>query len=62
MNHRLPTLGSLSPPQRRGAACVWCAAALTTTTAVDLGARPEREGSSVFLFPRRCRTCPKEPR
>ncbi|MEV7401752.1 hypothetical protein AB0N93_15335 [Streptomyces sp. NPDC091267] len=57
----LPPLEALSTEQLRGAACVWCAAELTTPTAVDLGPRPEQEGSSVFLFPRRCRACPKEP-
>lgn len=56
----LPPVESLSNEQRRGANCVWCSAEMTATTAVDLGARPERGGASVFIFPRRCRTCPKE--
>ncbi|MFD7867785.1 hypothetical protein [Streptomyces sp. NPDC057682] len=51
---------SLTSQQLRGTACVRCSAQLTATTAVDLGARPERDGSSVQIFPRRCRSCPEE--
>ncbi|TXS36004.1 hypothetical protein EAO72_20705 [Streptomyces sp. or43] len=56
----LPPVASLSAQQLRGTNCVWCSAELTAKTAVNLGARPEYEGSSVFIFPRRCRPCPKE--
>ncbi|WP_327278658.1 zeta toxin family protein (plasmid) [Streptomyces sp. NBC_01224] len=57
----LPRLMSLSSAQRRGAHCVFCSAALSARTAVDLGARPvDARGSSALWFPRRCATCPKD--
>lgn len=56
----LPPVESMSAQQLRGTRCVWCSAELTATTAVDLGARPEYAGASVFIFPRRCRACPEE--
>jgi hypothetical protein len=53
----LPEHDAVSRQQRRGAACVWDAIALTPTTAVDLGARPIRPGGHYVWFPRGCRRC-----
>lgn len=55
----LPPLASLSMPQTCGRACVWCAVALYTATAVELG---ERKGEDDFVwYPRSCRLCATRP-
>jgi hypothetical protein len=52
----LPPLDGLSEEQLRGAACIWCRAALTTDTAVDLGERRHRRLDGHYsTFPRACR-------
>lgn len=57
----LPTEGTLSDPQQRGAACVWCTQPLTAETAVDLGERRIRvDDDHVTAFPRGCRPCTHE--
>lgn len=51
-------MGTLTQAQVRGAACVWCAVMLRTTTAIDLGPREaEFHGSVARWFPRGCRSC-----
>lgn len=56
----LPAPARLSPPQVRGAACVWCATMVRGGTAVDLGQRYDRIlGVPGRWFPRGCRACTK---
>lgn len=55
---QLPDLAALSVAQTCGRACVWCAVALTTENAVELGTRSERRFDTDFVwFPRGCRLC-----
>lgn len=54
----LPALDTLSVAQTCGRACVWCAVALATETAVELGV--QSEGDFVW-FPRSCRLCAARP-
>lgn len=55
---QVPDPGTLSEPQVRGRACVWCAVTLCTTTAVDLGQRDgEFHGTAARWFPRGCHPC-----
>ncbi|MFG3525512.1 hypothetical protein ACGF8B_02110 [Streptomyces sp. NPDC047917] len=54
----LPPVATLSREQQRGVRCVWCSAALSARTAVNLGAREIAVfGSTVQWFPRCCITC-----
>ena len=56
----LPDLDALTDAQTRGKTCVWDAAALTTSTAVDLGERMSplaATGRDMRWFPRACRSC-----
>jgi hypothetical protein len=54
----LPSVGTLTSEQVRGAHCLWCAARLMAETAVDLGERRIRIlDSHVTAFPRGCRPC-----
>ncbi|MET7359193.1 hypothetical protein ABZS76_12155 [Streptomyces sp. NPDC005562] len=54
----LPAPGSLAEEQVCGRRCVWCAAGLNNSTAVDLGAREvDAHGSGERWFPRGCRAC-----
>lgn len=54
----LPAVGNLSEEQTRGVACVWCAAALSTDTAVDLGERRVwLLNGLIVMFPRACPPC-----
>lgn len=54
----LPPIGTLTQAQVRGAACVWSAVMLRTTTAIDLGPREaEFHGTVARWFPRGCRSC-----
>lgn len=56
----LPAPRTLSEPQRRGRACVWCAVTLTPQTAIDLGERREVDSHGSLRwswFPRGCRAC-----
>ncbi|MFI1371365.1 hypothetical protein ACH4UY_05045 [Streptomyces longwoodensis] len=54
----LPPLAGLAEDQVRGAACVWCATALSTDTAVNLGGRRHRRLDGAYsTFPRACRPC-----
>jgi hypothetical protein len=54
----LPKPVRLSPPQVRGAACVWCAAGLHGDDATDLGQRYDSIlGVVGRWFPRGCREC-----
>lgn len=53
----LPDLATLSEPQVRGRACVWCAIILDAT-AIDLGPRPlKRLDVAAQWFPRSCHPC-----
>ncbi|EDY42600.1 hypothetical protein [Streptomyces sp. SPB074] len=53
----LPAFDTLTPEQRRGAACVWCGTAVQPgIDDVDLGARRAAAGGSAW-FPRGCRPC-----
>ena len=54
----LPRIGSVSVPQQRGMACVWCARTLDDATAVGLGARTFRDitGPATW-YPRACPGC-----
>ncbi|MER7201903.1 hypothetical protein [Streptomyces sp. CB01635] len=55
---QVPPPGGLSEPQVRGRACVWCAVALSNSTAIDLGMREtEAHGTAARWFPRGCRPC-----
>lgn len=55
----LPRIETLAQTQVCGRACVWCAVALSTETAVELG---ERKGANGFVwFPRSCRICSSRP-
>ncbi|MEQ4196026.1 hypothetical protein [Streptomyces sp. YIM 103828] len=54
---RLPAPTTLSDAQLRGTACVWCGSQLTTTTAVDLGIRPDPQFPWASWFPRACPPC-----
>ncbi|MFE6808589.1 hypothetical protein ACFVEN_44100 [Streptomyces sp. NPDC057681] len=55
---QVPAPAMLSEPQVRGRACVWCAVALCTTSAVDLGQRDGTfHGTAARWFPRGCRPC-----
>ncbi|MGW8684337.1 hypothetical protein ACWGNN_25350 [Streptomyces sp. NPDC055817] len=55
---QVPDLGTLSDPQVRGQACVWCAVILCAKTAVDLGPRDAQfHGTAARWFPRGCRPC-----
>lgn len=56
----LPDPMTLSDSQQRGANCVWCAAPLTNSAAVDLGARQLDRFGSARWFPRCCPTCRRE--
>lgn len=49
----LPDPAKLTEAQRRGSDCLWCRAALTVETAVDLGERRH----PTHWFPRCCPTC-----
>jgi hypothetical protein len=54
----LPAYNDLREEQARGAACIWCTAALTTETAVDFGERRHKRLDGRFsTFPRACRPC-----
>ncbi|MFE4778223.1 hypothetical protein [Streptomyces sp. NPDC056713] len=54
----LPPITTLTQAQVRGAACVWCAVMLRTTTAIDLGPREaESHGTVARWFPRGCQLC-----
>jgi hypothetical protein len=54
----LPAVDEISEAQVRGKSCVWCAATLTATTAVDLGPRRKPVlDCSYDWFPRGCRDC-----
>lgn len=54
----LPDARTLSEPQVRGRACVWCTIPLTTSTAVDLGVQAAgAHGSPTVWFPRACQPC-----
>lgn len=51
----LPPIGSLSEPQVRGTACVYCGVVLDNESAVDLGERTARQGGATRRwFPRAC--------
>lgn len=58
----LPVPAHLTPPQIRGADCVWCGMQLHGDTAVDLG---QRYNSIVGVvgrwFPQGCRPCTLKP-
>ncbi|MFF1711493.1 hypothetical protein [Streptomyces sp. NPDC058268] len=54
----LPSVETLSEPQASGRACVWCAVALSNTTAANFGERAvDAHGSSAHWFPSGCRPC-----
>lgn len=54
----LPDPVKLSEEQQRGASCIWCAAPLSNTAALDLGSRPlDAHGVAVRWFPRCCPPC-----
>lgn len=54
----LPNPQDISNHQARGAACVWCTAALATGAVTDLGARRiQVAGMPVSWFPRACHPC-----
>ncbi|MFD4483221.1 hypothetical protein ACFWPU_44935 [Streptomyces sp. NPDC058471] len=62
IDHRLPPVDlpdvhSLSEPQVRGRACVWCAVTLATPIAVDLGVQEPDAGRHIRWYPRACRDC-----
>lgn len=57
MNTRsLPSITSLTEPQQRGWACVWCRAALGIGLGDDLGEQRVRpaDGAAYSWFPRQC--------
>lgn len=55
---QVPDPGGLSEQQVRGRACLWCAVALSNTTAIDLGVREaSAHGTHTRWFPRSCRPC-----
>lgn len=57
----LPALDGLTEAQVRGAVCVWDAAPLDNTTAVDLGPRTKKRLDGEYQwFPRGCRRCVAE--
>ncbi|WP_431032332.1 hypothetical protein ACQYWQ_03125 [Streptomyces sp. P6-2-1] len=56
-SRELPAPRHLTAEQRRGAACIWCGAALQPgIDDVDLGARPASATGTAW-FPRSCRSC-----
>jgi hypothetical protein len=57
----LPAIGTRSPEQVRGAACVWCDTRLTGATAIDLGVRSGNfAGAITRWYPRGCSHCVRE--
>ncbi|MEU1086865.1 hypothetical protein ACFYPN_00550 [Streptomyces sp. NPDC005576] len=60
----LPPVSELTEQQQRGWSCVWCAAHLSTGTALNLGEQRHEPafGSPYWWFPRACpdaRACAK---
>ncbi|MFF1644883.1 hypothetical protein [Streptomyces sp. NPDC058240] len=54
----LPPVATLSREQQRGTHCVWCSAALSVRTAVNLSAREtDAFGNTIQWFPRCCINC-----
>lgn len=53
----LPRPATLRDAQLRGVSCVWCAEPLDTSTAVDLGTRPDPACPWASWFPRACPLC-----
>lgn len=53
-----PDPGTLTVAQTCGRACVFCGSALSTETAIELGARTE---GGFTWFPRSCRLCAVRP-
>ncbi|OIJ90901.1 hypothetical protein [Streptomyces colonosanans] len=54
----LPAVGTRTPEQVRGAACVWCEDELSNADAVDLGQRSGNfAGQVTRWFPRGCARC-----
>ncbi|MGW1466306.1 hypothetical protein ACWCPT_18405 [Streptomyces sp. NPDC002308] len=60
----LPPVSELTEQQQRGWSCVWCAAPLSTGTAINLGEQRHEPafGAPYWWFPRACpdtRACTK---
>lgn len=54
----LPAVGTRTPEQIRGAACVWCGTHLTGADAIGLGTRSGNFGGVITAwFPRGCAPC-----